>query len=59
MSPDLNYAALFGIHSVAAPIVFVVLYAIFLVVYLLKSIRHPIYVFIVLTLFCTSASYEI
>ncbi|KDQ62822.1 hypothetical protein JAAARDRAFT_30735 [Jaapia argillacea MUCL 33604] len=48
----INYASYSGIHSVAAAVIFAVVYAPLLVFYILQSIRRPTYVFIVLSLFC-------
>jgi len=50
---DFNYAATIGISSLAAAIVFSVVYAALLVVFLAKSFTHPTYVHYVLTFFCT------
>ncbi|KAG6376291.1 hypothetical protein JVT61DRAFT_2269 [Boletus reticuloceps] len=47
-----DYASLFGIKSLAAPIVFAILYFPFFLFYLSKAIARPIYVYIIITLFC-------
>jgi hypothetical protein len=50
--PKVNFAVLLGIHSLAGPIVFVVLYGLLLPFFLRKSFTHPTYVYYILTLFC-------
>ncbi|KAF8136516.1 hypothetical protein EV363DRAFT_1544125 [Boletus edulis] len=47
-----DYASLFGIKSLAAPIVFAILYFPFFVYYFSKAIARPIYIYIIITLFC-------
>jgi hypothetical protein len=54
MASTINYAHLFGIHSVAAAIVFAVLYALLFVFFVKQSISNPTYVFLVLSFFCAS-----
>jgi len=48
----INYAKISGIHSVAAGIIFAVVYVPLFIFYIHQSIRRPTYVFIVLSLFC-------
>ncbi|KAG6909395.1 hypothetical protein DXG01_000696 [Tephrocybe rancida] len=48
----INYAKYLGISSVAAPIVFAILYAPLCGWFAWQSIRRPTYVFIVLSIFC-------
>lgn len=50
--PGFNFAHFAGIHSLAAAIVFAVLYVPLFALYVFKSIRRPTYVFIVLSFFC-------
>ncbi|KDQ62821.1 hypothetical protein JAAARDRAFT_471835 [Jaapia argillacea MUCL 33604] len=50
---EINYASLSGIHSVAAAVVFAVIYAPLILFYIHQSIKRPTYVFIVLSFFCT------
>lgn len=52
--PGFNYAHFAGIHSVAAAVVFAVLYAPLFAFYVRQSIRRPTYVFIILAFFCAS-----
>ncbi|KAF8559721.1 hypothetical protein OG21DRAFT_1474073 [Imleria badia] len=47
-----DYASLFGIKSFAAPIVFAILYFPFFAYFFAKAISRPIYVYIIITLFC-------
>ncbi|KAF7317422.1 hypothetical protein HMN09_00478900 [Mycena chlorophos] len=49
---SIDYAALFGIHSTAAAILFAVIYAPLGLWYVRQSIRNTTYVYIVLTIFC-------
>lgn len=49
-----NYAEAYGIHSLAAAIVFIVCYAPFIPYFIFKSIRNPTFVYIMLSLFCVS-----
>jgi hypothetical protein len=49
---DINFARVLGIHSVAAAIIFVVLWVPLLFVFLIKTIRGWTFTRIVLTLFC-------
>lgn len=51
-----NYAEYFGIESIPAAAVFAALYAPFLAFYVYRSIRRTTYVFLILSLFCTSKS---
>lgn len=51
---QINYAHATGIHSVAAASIFAVLYAFLLPFYILKAFRNPLYVLIILSLFCAS-----
>ncbi|KAJ6612704.1 hypothetical protein B0H10DRAFT_2222894 [Mycena sp. CBHHK59/15] len=53
MSNDINYAAFFGFHSVAAAVVFAVLYVPLSAWFIHQSIRRPTYVFVVMAVFCT------
>jgi hypothetical protein len=50
----INYAKYFGIESLAAAIVFAILYVPFFGWFVRQSIRRPTYVFIILALFCAS-----
>ncbi|EPS96607.1 hypothetical protein FOMPIDRAFT_88570 [Fomitopsis schrenkii] len=50
--PSINYAKAFGIQSLAAAIVFTILYAPLLGLYISQAIRRRTRVYIVLTLFC-------
>lgn len=50
----INYAQFYGIHSVAAAIIFAVAYVPFFGLFVYRSIGRPTYVFIVLALFCAS-----
>lgn len=52
--PSINYAKAFGIQSLAAAIVFTILYAPLLGLYISQAIRRRTRVYIVLTLFCLS-----
>lgn len=54
MSNGINYAKLFGFNSVAAAVVFAILYVPFFGWFLRQSITRPNYVYIVLTTFCAS-----
>ncbi|KAG5652320.1 hypothetical protein H0H81_005433 [Sphagnurus paluster] len=49
---DPNYARSFGIHSIAAAIIFTIVYIPLGIWFLMQSFGHPTYVFGVLTLFC-------
>lgn len=51
-----NYASLFEIESLAAAIVFVVLYVPFFVYFFAKAIARPNYVYIIITFFCAGPS---
>ncbi|KAG5636340.1 hypothetical protein H0H81_008362 [Sphagnurus paluster] len=51
-SQDPNYADFFGIHSVAAAIIFAVAYVPLVGWFTIQSFGRPTYVFIILTLFC-------
>lgn len=53
-SQVVNYADILGIHSVAAPIVFAILYLPFAVWFVLQCIRHFTQVYITLAVFCQS-----
>ncbi|KAF8892341.1 hypothetical protein CPB84DRAFT_1683104 [Gymnopilus junonius] len=53
MSDGINYAKLFGFESVAAAVVFTILYIPFFGWFVRQSIARPNYVYFVLTLFCT------
>lgn len=53
--PGFNYAAAFGIRSLAAPVVFALFYAPLLALFLAKGVRRPNYVFFVLAFFCARA----
>ncbi|OBZ65082.1 hypothetical protein A0H81_14930, partial [Grifola frondosa] len=48
----INYAQIEGIHSLGGAIVFAIIYIPLFIFYVLRSIRYPTYVFIVLSLFC-------
>ncbi|KZT23402.1 hypothetical protein NEOLEDRAFT_1170735 [Neolentinus lepideus HHB14362 ss-1] len=48
-----NYAKFGGIHSVAAAVIFAIIYIPLAILYIIYSIRRPTYVLIVLALFCT------
>ena len=55
MASTINYARdVFGIHSVAAAVIFAVLYAFLLPYYIWRAFRNPTYVLIILSLFCAS-----
>ena len=49
-----NQAHATGINSVAAASIFAGLYAVLLPFYILKAFRNPLYVLIILSLFCAS-----
>ncbi|KAI9571395.1 hypothetical protein HD554DRAFT_2016948 [Boletus coccyginus] len=49
----INYATYSGIHSLAAPIVFAVLYSVCFLYFLAKAIARPNYVYIIMTFFCS------
>ncbi|KAF8888343.1 hypothetical protein BD779DRAFT_1470370 [Infundibulicybe gibba] len=51
-SPDINYVKLFGFESVAAAIIFAILYMPLLGWFVRQSIARPTYVFRTLALFC-------
>lgn len=53
----INYARLSGIYKSELPgtIIFAAVYAVLFVFNLVRSIRHPTYVLIVLSVFCISA----
>ncbi|KAF7353381.1 hypothetical protein MSAN_01526700 [Mycena sanguinolenta] len=51
-SPSIDYAAAFGMHSVAAAAVFAVLFFLLGCWFVRQSIKNTTYVYIVLTLFC-------
>src|SRR5882762_6379041 len=53
-SGQINYARETGIHSLAAAVIFAVLYAILLPYYIFRATRNPTYVLIILSLFCAS-----
>jgi hypothetical protein len=55
----MNYAQAIGIHSVAAAVVFVILYVPLLVFYVLRAVRLRTSAYITLVLFCASASYRL
>ncbi|KAJ7067483.1 hypothetical protein C8F01DRAFT_980251 [Mycena amicta] len=50
--PSIDYAALFGIHSTAAAIVFALLYIPLACWFVRQSVKNTTYVYITLTLFC-------
>ena len=50
----IDYAQYYGIHSVAAAVIFAVAYVPFFGLFVYKSIGRPTYVFIILSLFCAS-----
>ncbi|KAJ7612332.1 hypothetical protein DFH06DRAFT_1243643 [Mycena polygramma] len=50
---SINYAAAFGINSVAAAVIFAVLYLPFGLWFVRQSIKNTTYVYIIMTLFCT------
>jgi len=50
--PNFDFADALGIHSLAGPIVLVILYAFLLAFFIRKSFTHPTYVHYILTLFC-------
>ncbi|KIJ69143.1 hypothetical protein HYDPIDRAFT_79393 [Hydnomerulius pinastri MD-312] len=50
--PGYNYAAAFGIHSLAAAVIFAILYFPLFGLYVSKAIARPTYVFIILSFFC-------
>jgi hypothetical protein len=52
ISSNVNYAVILGIHSLAGPIVFDILYVFLLAFFIRKSFTHPTYVHYILTLFC-------
>ena len=55
-SPDnqINYARATGIHSIAGAAIFAALYGLMLPYFVFRTIRNPIYVLFLLTLFCAS-----
>lgn len=53
-SDQINYAHIAGIKSVAAAAIFAALYAVLLPYYIWRAIRNPLYVLILLSLFCAS-----
>lgn len=59
-TPPINYARLEGIYKSELPaaIVFAVAYVPLLLFNVFRSIRHPTYVLIMLSLFCTSEFYH-
>ncbi|KAJ7206528.1 hypothetical protein GGX14DRAFT_457198 [Mycena pura] len=52
-TPSIDYAAAFGIHSVAAAAVFAVVYLLMGGWFVRQSIKNTTYVYLILTLFCT------
>ncbi|KAJ6588101.1 hypothetical protein B0H19DRAFT_1300596 [Mycena capillaripes] len=50
---SVDYATLFGIHSVAAAVLFAVIYLLLGLWFVRQSIKNTTYVYIILTLFCT------
>lgn len=58
MSTSPDYASYLGIHSEAAAIVLVVVYAPLMIWFIHQSIKHPTYVHIVLALFCASTLFH-
>jgi len=51
-SSSIDYAAAFGIHSVAAAAIFAVLFFVLGIWFVRQSIKNTTYVYIILTLFC-------
>ncbi|KAJ7496801.1 hypothetical protein FB451DRAFT_1208845 [Mycena latifolia] len=51
-SESIDYAAVFGFHSVAAPALFAALYLPFFLWFIRQSIKNTTYVYIVLVVFC-------
>ncbi|KAF9246373.1 hypothetical protein BU15DRAFT_39833 [Melanogaster broomeanus] len=51
--PGTNYATAFGIHSLAAAVIFAILYFPLLGLFVSKAIARPSYIFIILSFFCT------
>ena len=54
-----DYAAAFRIKSLAAAIVFAILYFPFFVYFFFKAVSRPIYVYIIITLFCASPCFSL
>ena len=54
MASTVNYAYLFGIHSVAAAIVFAAFYVLLFVFFVKKLIARSSYVLVLLCFFCAS-----
>lgn len=54
-----DYASVFGIKSLAAPIVFAILYFPFFAYFLSKAISRPIYIYIIITFFCAGSSWSL
>ncbi|KAN0077145.1 hypothetical protein V8E55_011000 [Tylopilus felleus] len=48
----INYASYFGIESLPAAVIFAILYFAFFIYFFSKAVARPIYVYIVITLFC-------
>ena len=53
-SDQVNYAHAIGFDSVAAAVIFAILYVPLFGWFILQSFKHPTYVHIVLSLFCAS-----
>lgn len=49
----------FGIESLAAAVVFVILYVPLLAFFFSKTVARPVYVYIILTFFCSSTSFNL
>ncbi|KZT72459.1 hypothetical protein DAEQUDRAFT_763158 [Daedalea quercina L-15889] len=49
---SINYAKAYGVDSLAAAIIFAVLYALLLALYIFQAVRRKTWVYFVLTLFC-------
>ncbi|KAH7889547.1 hypothetical protein F5I97DRAFT_1924083 [Phlebopus sp. FC_14] len=49
----INYASYAGIHSLAAAVIFAIIYGPLLAFFVLKSVQRPTYVYIILALFST------
>ena len=50
--PGFNYAKAYGIESVAGAVIFAIIYAPLLALYIRQAIVRPTYVFVVIALFC-------
>ena len=53
----INYASYFGIESLPAAVIFAILYFAFFIYFFSKAVARPIYVYIVITLFCARTSF--